>query len=257
MWQYAYGRALSIKLDTELKLDFRHYFPGKRRFALHFYDIHAGFLSDEDKVGLRTIRQDFNIPSVLQPFEEDNLYLIGFWQNPQYLKTTEEQIRSELQLRVHLREDSIKWLDKIKKSPCPVSVHVRRGDYLAEKNQSVFMELPSSYYYDAIKELKKRCGDVELFIFSNDVAWCQEKLSFDVPFHYVDCNDEDHGFEDMHLMSQCRHHIIANSTFSWWGAWLGNNSDKCVIAPDKYFIQDEGFYYEYNRSWLPEEWVRL
>ena len=257
MWQYAYGRALSIKLGTELKLDLRNFFPGKRLLALQYYDIHAGFLTDDDRIGLKLVKQNQAIPSMEQPFDEDNLYLVGYWQNPYYLKISEGQIRAELQLRAHLREDSERWLEKIRKSPCAVSIHIRRGDYLAEKNKGVYLNLTSDYYYRAVKKIIKRYSDVELFIFTNDTRWCQEQLHFDSPFYYVDCNDEDHGFEDLYLMSQCRHHIIANSTFSWWGAWLGQNDDKCVIAPDKYFVRDDGYYREYNRAWLPEGWIRL
>ena len=257
MWQYAYGRALSVKLGTELKLDFRNYFPGKKLFALQYYDIHAGFLTDADKARLRTIVQDKGVPSMEQPFAEDNLYLVGNWQNPRYLKIAEKQIRNELQLRVYIRDESKLWLKKIKETPQSVSVHIRRGDYLGEKWRGTFVDLLPNYYYEAAEQLQKKYEKIELFIFSNDVAWCHQHLHFKSPCHYVDCNDEVHGFEDLYLMSQCRHHIIANSTFSWWGAWLGQNDDKCVIAPDKYFVRDDGYYREYNRAWLPEGWIRL
>ena len=257
MWQYAYGRALSLKLGTDLKLDFRNYFPGKRKFSLHYYDIHAGFLTDEDKYGLRVVKQDKGVPSMEQPFCEDNIYLVGNWQNPHYLMGAETYIRDELQLKVYLRDDSQRWLQKIKEATNSVSVHIRRGDYFNEKWVGTYVELVPSYYYKSITELQKRYDDIELFIFSNDIDWCRSNMNFGVPYHYVDCNDEDHGFEDMHLMSQCRHHIIANSTFSWWGAWLGQNAAKCVIAPDKYFVRDDGYFQAYNKEWLPKDWIKL
>ena len=109
------------------------------------------------------------------------------------------------------------------------------------------------YYAQAVAHIANRVSQPVFFVFSDDHAWAREHLVLSHPVHYVDHNDTAHGYEDMRLMSLCRHHIIANSSFSWWGAWLNPRPDKIVVAPQRWFND----YDADTRDLCPEGWVRL
>jgi len=135
-----------------------------------------------------------------------------------------------------------------------ISLHIRRGDYVSNVyTNSVHGTCSLDYYQQAVTLLESKLNNPHFFIFSDDLAWAKEHLSFieNVTFVELDVNIPDH--DEMFLMSQCLHHIIANSSFSWWGAWLNKNLDKIVIAPKRWFIDET-----YNTSDLiPDAWIRL
>ena len=135
-----------------------------------------------------------------------------------------------------------------------VAIHVRRGDYISNQNTTEFHGICSlDYYHKAIDEIISKVNDPHFFVFSDDPEWTQENLKIDAPTTYVAHNSSDKNYEDLRLMSLCNHFIIANSSFSWWGAWLSRNESKIVIAPSRWF-QD----IKYNDSdRLPEEWKRI
>jgi len=133
-----------------------------------------------------------------------------------------------------------------------VSLHLRRGDY---REKSYYCDLHKLGYYEAaILEIKQRVPDAKFFVFSDDPPWCKEVFS-GAEFCVVDCNQGKEAFLDMYLMTQCQHNIIANSTFSWWGAWLNRNSTKIVITPGEWFSGND-VHHDMD-DLLPEDWLRI
>lgn len=179
-----------------------------------------------------------------------NTYLQGFWQSETYFKDYETEIRKDFRFRDSVT-DACRHL-KEKVTACnAVSLHVRRGDYVSNPSANKFHGLcPPEYYQDAVNYIARSQKDLELFVFSDDIAWCKEHLKFGCPVHFMETHT---AYEDMYLMSQCHHHIIANSSFSWWGAWLNSKADKIVVAPKQWFLDPS-----VNTSdIIPASWVKL
>lgn len=133
-----------------------------------------------------------------------------------------------------------------------VAVHIRRGDYLSNANSGMFWHPDVKWYRSAMKEIEKNVQSPTYYFFSDDIAWAKEQFADVKDAFFVDINHGAEAFNDMRLMSQCKHNIIANSTFSWWGAWLNTNPDKIVIAPDKYYTDDASNMRYRNTMILPE-----
>ena len=255
MWQYAYGRYLSLRYGTELKLDLSWFRVNHVPFALGNFNIHATVM-EAGTYNLNLIRENWDVPSRLMVLG-DNIYLSGYWQNIMYFEPIEDFIRADFRLKSALSPHSIECLHAIHESNMPVSVHVRRGDYLSityGENKRLYAICTPQYYETCVDLLQQRLSDIELFIFSNDMKWCKEHLHFNVPTYYCEGNDKEHGYEDIFLMSQCRHHVIANSSFSWWGAWLNDRKEKWVLAPERYVMRDDGLFGVFNKDWLPQDW---
>jgi hypothetical protein len=164
----------------------------------------------------------------------DYTYYDGYWQNEKYFVDYAEDVRKTFTFP-SFDEDN-HHVAAFLQSEESVSIHVRRGDYLGIGAYSGICTI--DYYREAILEIKRQCSSVSLFcIFSDDVDWCTRHLSplmGQTPFKIVDWNKDKNSFRDMQLMSCCKHNIIANSSFSWWGAWLNSNPNKIVIAPRKW-----------------------
>lgn len=173
----------------------------------------------------------------------------GYWQCERWFAGLEKEVRESFQFRETLLSDKTFALArKIKNGQSPFcSVHIRRGDYLKIERFGV---LSVDYYNNAINIIKTKCGsDVVFCVFSDDLCWCKEHLKIDAIF--VDWNTGADSWQDMYLMSLCHHNIIANSTFSWWGAWLNKNRDKLVIAPKQWFV------YSPNYDIFPSGWLNV
>ena len=166
-------------------------------------------------------------------YEVEDAYISGFWQSEKYFEDIENIIRVRFQFAEPKDLKNLNFLDQIR-SRNSVAVHVRRGDYLSPVNQKIYGNICTARYYEeAIKYFESKYKEVTFFIFSNDTEWVQKNLRMKDAV-IVDGNDEDNAIYDMLLMSNCRHNIIANSSFSWWGAWLNKNAAKEVIAPSKW-----------------------
>jgi hypothetical protein len=164
-------------------------------------------------------------------FMSGDVYFDGYWQNELYFRNYEEIIRSSYKFKKDLNNQNREMLNMIKRKNS-VSIHIRRGDYVGVKLWENICDV--QYYVNAISCIKNRITNPMFFIFSDDVTWCRANLnSLVVPDEvvYVDWNKGVDSYIDMQLMSKCKHNIIANSSFSWWGAWLNTNQDKIVIAP--------------------------
>jgi hypothetical protein len=164
------------------------------------------------------------------------VYLHGFWQDYSLVREVESELRQELSLIEPLRGRNLEVAKRIAAARNPVSLHLRRGDYGAFFESD--MMLPIAYYEHAIGHILEQERQTTFFVFSDDVAFARDWLRGDQRFVVVDHNDEAAAHEDLRLMSLCRHHIIANSTFSWWGAWLNPCCDKQVIAPARWLDMD-------------------
>lgn len=173
----------------------------------------------------------------------------GFWQSEKYFKDIEDIVRKTFQFKNPLSDNNVKYKQLIKKYNS-VSIHIRRGDYLMSPDtQGICTSL---YYTNAIEYLKSRVHDMVFFVFSDDIEWCKFNMNFgDSSVYFIDENKGKFSYVDMQLMSYCKHNILANSSFSWWGAWLNNNKNKIVIAPAKWF------YNEDVRDILPDTWIKL
>lgn len=159
----------------------------------------------------------------------DDCYLMGYWQSERYFFDVAEEVRKDFTFKLDMSPQNIETADKIRNTNA-VSLHVRRGDYV---NNSVYATCTRDYYRTAILHLSKHVNAPTFFVFSDDIDWVKNNLDIDFPLHYVNHNKGSESYNDMRLMSMCQHNIIANSSFSWWGAWLNPSADKVVVAPKK------------------------
>ena len=279
MFQYAAGRALSLMNDQPLRLDVST-FDG--------YNLHNGFelsrlfmgpmnlaTSDEllNMLGWRAVpiikRQLLkNLFSMLRGnrfivephFQywsgihqvQTDAYLSGYWQSSKYFKGFENDIRADFVFKQILTDKNHEMASKILACNA-VSIHVRRGDYVQNPNTLSTHGICSLDYYNlAIRHISKCIENPIFFVFSDDMAWVRKNFKIEFPYHHIDHNLGAESYNDMRLMSMCKHHIIANSSFSWWGAWLNPCLDKVVVAPDRWFVNATN-----TNDLIPNDWVRL
>jgi hypothetical protein len=164
-----------------------------------------------------------------------NAYFEGYWQNERYFKPYEAKIRQALELKVPLSGRNLALAQQIDATPHAVALHIRRGDYVANAQANAAHGVCSPAYYDqAVQIMQAKVGNVRLFIFSDEPNWVQANMQFAVPTTLISHNTGKTSVEDLRLMSLCQHNIIANSSFSWWGAWLNPHPGKLVIAPKRW-----------------------
>lgn len=172
----------------------------------------------------------------------NNAYIFGYFQNYLFVKSVSAELKEEFKLKKPLSQRNQELKSKILGTPDSVFLHVRRGDYLQLWN---YIELGSTYYNNALHEINSRLSQPTVFIFSNDIAWCKQMflshldcaLQESMHFEFIEGNTEGYACEEMELMRSCKHAIIANSSFSWWAAYLIENPDKIVCMP-KYVLHD-------------------
>lgn len=277
LFQYAAGRALAEKHGVELSLDLsrlKHPVAGdtQRCFALEPFCIRAAQLLDTNhkpygkyvsalnRLLLKTGSCRFgDVVLKEQSSGFDPLFLKapsgcvldGFWQSERYFK----QIATMLQQEFILKTPSSAWLEATSLlMDSSVAVHIRRGDYVTNPAAASFHGICSQdYYRTAVAKIQQCYPDAQFLVFSDDPTWCHQYLDLGVPFRLADDFRLNGPAEEMLLMSRCRHQIIANSSFSWWGAWLNSLPDKLVIAPSRWFADlaiETG-------DLVPKSWVRL
>ena len=179
-------------------------------------------------------------------FKNDDVYLDGYWQNELYFSDIREELLRDLTSISSMSELGVVYMEGIKKSNS-VSLHVRRGNYLNLKNFNV---LDIDYYMKAVEYIRKNVEKPTFYIFSDDLEWCKNSLGFLDNCIFVDSTKTE--IDDLKLMSFCKHNIIANSSFSWWGAWLNQNCKKTVIAPKDWLLNDPG-----SSNVILSDWVKL
>jgi len=172
-------------------------------------------------------------------FELDDTYLKGYFQTEKYFADIRDEIYATYKLRRDLiTPETAEYEKDIVSQPDSVSIHIRRGDYMTIEGGEIYADICTDEYYDAsMKHVLEAHPDAVFYLFTNDPSWAEYFCNIhpDRDIRAIKGNTEYFGYLDMYLMSLCRHHIIANSSFSWWGAWLGCDPDGMVIAPDPWF----------------------
>lgn len=278
LFQYALARSLSIKKNMQIKLD-PTYFKNNtmRRMALNEFRIKSENASETE---LKEFGYEQGFPGVIQkamdrfkpwysrkivreqafPFcpdiwkAHDGSILKGYWQSEKYFVSIENEIRNEIILAKEMSKESKAILEIIKGEES-VSLHVRRGDYADNPVTNAFHGLcPESYYREAVALVRSNNPGVSrFFVFSDDPIWVEKNFSIGFPFQTIKHNALGQECEDLMLMSCCSHHVLANSSFSWWGAWLCEKPEKFVVAPKQWF---KGANLD-TRDLIPHSWHRL
>lgn len=172
----------------------------------------------------------------------------GYWQDIRYIEGIEEDLKNKLVFRDINNSTVDCILNKIEKNDS-VSIHVRRGDYL--QNMDLYNSLSeSSYYSKAISYMENIINSPLFFVFSDDIQWCEDNIKGD-NIIYVDSSEDDsyEDYYDFYLMTKCKHNIIANSTYSWWAAWLNENNSKIIVCPDRWY-QPQTTNILYDKDWI-------
>lgn len=178
-----------------------------------------------------------------------DIYISGYFQSEKYFSAYRGDIINNLTLKIPLDEPSLELMQQIKNS-ISVSLHIRRGDYLNFSN--IYHICSIEYYKKAVDYISNKIGEnITVFVFSDDIAWARENLNVNFETIFVDFNNNKPYF-DMELMRNCKHNITANSTFSWWGAWLNENKNKIVIAPQRWFNNELK-----NNDIVPQSWIKI
>ena len=278
MFQYAMGRALALKSGQHLRLDTRSFNgrPQHQGFELHrVFRVSTPVATNEEIVEMlgwqasRIVRR-FLIRTGLTRFSKqssinephfhywngvetlsNHCYLSGYWQSEKYFRSFFSEIRRDFLFKQPLEGRNVEVAKQISEVNA-ISMHIRRGDYVNSPvaNQTHGVCTPN-YYHEAISHLLERVVKPHIFIFSDDIPWARKNLKIDAPCSFVDHNCGLESFNDMRLMSMCDHHIIANSSFSWWGAWLNQSETKIVVAPQEWFAVDKNV-----SDLIPVNWVR-
>lgn len=273
MFQYALGRKLALKNKDTLKLEIEGLDRANktgdiyRAFGLGSFNINKNIATENEVMSLKypygIISKGWRFFSakVLKRnhiiFEPDvlnwkgNLFLDGYFQSPRYFNDIRDQLLQDFMLAEALSVTGASFANQMKNSTS-VSIHVRRGDYI--KNPRVLAEFgvcSLEYYKLAIAHIKQINTNPTFFVFSDDIEWVKENL--DVGHSVVFVKDKTiSDVQELILMSTCKHNIIANSSFSWWGAWLNNNPDKIVVSPTPWFESAQ-----YDKNLIPDNWIKL
>ncbi|MCL2027006.1 MAG: alpha-1,2-fucosyltransferase [Bacteroidales bacterium] len=271
LFQYAAGKQLSVKHNAPLKFDlsFLNAEPTSyTKRSLELDKLHINFEIASEKE-IKTIKgqrwKNIFIPTWIKErgggcysqFNRagKNCYLDGYFQSETYFVNAAEQIRNELTFRNSLTE--AKWAD-IKEqitNSNSISLHFRRGDYIENQKANQYHGVCSmDYYHKAVKEIAEQTENPLFFVFSDDIRWVIDNFSINFPTVFVEEKDEI-AHSDFQLMSLCKHNIIANSSYSWWAAWLNKNEHKIVIAPEKWYANSE--MQEKTTNLLPQNWIKL
>lgn len=190
-------------------------------------------------------------PGVLQV--GGHAYLIGYWQSEKYFDSIADTLRDDLRLREEPQPVAVEWARRIA-GVNAVSLHVRRGDYVTNPDVvAAHGGCAIGYYTQAARRILERHRDAHFFVFSDEPPWVRQNLPLDAPADIVSDGHALRSHEEMWLMSQCRHHIVANSSFSWWGAWLNPRPDKTVIAPARWWASQG----RDDRDVVPASWLRI
>jgi hypothetical protein len=269
MFQYAFGRSLSIKKGENLTLDISSFnntaiIDTKRKYLLDNFNIKP-LISETDtfrsidrffwKVINNTglfLKNDFHVHhhSFFNkiPFKKFDSY----FQSYKYFEQYQEEIRKDFSLKIELPKKALEILNTIKNTNS-VSLHVRRGDYVSnKKNANTYGSCSLDYYRNAISTICGKISNPVFFVFSDDIEWVKNELIIPTETIYVSQYYFDEVAE-LFLMSQCKNNIIENSSFSWWGAWLNNNKDKIVICPRKWTLISNFDTIDL----IPDNWIKL
>lgn len=283
MFQYAAGKALSIKNNAILKFDLTHLLNRSPSLNIVFRDfdldifpnIEVPVATNEEVSSLkgsiannkllsRIITNTVGFKSYYKEkpylfnkrFNQlpSNVYLEGFWQSEKYFQSEKEVIKQDFAFAPLTLRDNFTLADEInnKNSVC---LNVRRGDFVSHSGSSSFHGFKGlDYIYKAVQLIEEKVANPHFYIFSDDIKWCKENIKLDHALTIIDHHHAGNKFADyLQLMTLCKHFIIPNSSFAWWAAWLNNNPDKIVIAPSLWF-NDPAID---TSDIIPPTWIRV
>jgi len=288
LFQYAAAKALARHKGVELKSDLYTYTKHPyRKYELGKFNINLPEATREEVhrftggnflIRYLNKRENyFHCPQVLaQPhyhFYEDffnlpmPLYLSGYWQSEKYFLNIADELKKEFTPREPWDGANQQFIAKMKAHES-VAVHIRRGDFVKNRqhgSSTFFATLSMDYYKRAIAFVQDKISHPHFYFFSDDIEWCKDQFAELQSAEFINHNTGINSYKDLLLMSQCKHQVIANSTFSWWGAWLNQNTDKIIVAPQTWFHQNyiskvEPSYpcrYYNTKDLIPREWIRL
>jgi hypothetical protein len=278
LYQYAVGRALAARLSRPLLIDARTIEPEApaRQYELGAFQIEENIVSGLSAFCTRWVgsvrlgrffqaifppakhyrlirdREEGFDASIFDP-HPGTIVLHGYWQSYKYFDEVADDLRKELAFRYVPGSENAKLIDEIESSSS-VCVHVRRGDYV---NNPSFSEALGAcgidYYQRALTKISEKIANPKFFVFSDDPDWAESNLQLPGQTAFMRQNLGRSDVEDLRLMSRCKHFIIANSSFSWWGAWLAHSPNKIVIAPARWFLQDK----TPPADRIPPNWIRV
>ncbi|WP_394690972.1 alpha-1,2-fucosyltransferase [Hoeflea sp.] len=272
LFQYAVGRAVALRTGSELLLDTRA-FTGANpfQFDLGHFEIQARVATERElppaknrPLAYAWWRRFGRAPRFVREqglgYNEgiatigSNSYLHGYFQSQRYFDEIAPTLWQDLTFKQEPRGENARMAERIRSAPS-VSMHIRRGDYLnSAKGRSVHGGPDLGFYKRALDQVRQRSGsDPIVYLFSNDPDWVRDNMKMDAELVPVAINDGKTAHEDLRLMSLCNHNIIANSTFSWWGAWLNPSLEKVVVAPAKWFSDPDLS----NPDITPPGWLRI
>lgn len=280
MFQYSLGKKLSLINQVPLKVDLSWFSGSEKSDPNRHYELDL-FAADiqiasQSEIDYYKYKNGFSAKickriDKLQPyykrryiseqkisFDENilkagkNSLFDGFWQSESYFADIRNSLCHDFRFKQQPSLINANLIEQIA-STNSVSIHIRRGDYVTNPKASSFHGvLPLEYYLNAQKIISNKVKIPHFFVFSDDPEWAKSNLKLNLPSLFIDHNSNK-SYEDLRLMTHCKHHIIANSSFSWWGAWLSQNTDKTVIAPTQWFKDTEII----NNDIVPQTWMKI
>jgi len=277
LFQIAAAKAISQKLSCKLLIDKSHPSINTHPFLLDAFSFeyetvkenhsymkkHRKYISVFNKIyknfkinfGSKFfyIEKDYSFQENFFKINEGK-FLFGYFQSEKYFIQISKIIKEMFQIKTELSEENKFWVNKIKQYNS-ISLHIRRGDYISNPSAKLLHNscFESNYYQEAINYITKYVQNPFFMIFSDEPDWIRKNFKIDFPYEIIGHDQKEQSYEDLRLMSLCKHNIIANSTFSWWGAWLNENPDKIVIAPKKWFNISSVD----TKDIIPDAWVKL
>jgi hypothetical protein len=277
MFQYAAARNLAIKYRTKLYADLDSFLQTSREgytarnYELGIFDISIKSINKNTKDAFYETSRKKNILKKLNlpykkvylepgfPYNEElqnnrpPLYMDGYFQSEKYFEEIADTIRNDFKFNVKPDDENFQWAKKIS-SENAIGIHIRRTDYLTSAATLAFHGVCSIDYYKSAIEIISKDQTTTLYFFSDEPEWVRENL---IPLYpnanVISFNKNENSWKDMYLMSKCKHNIVANSSFSWWAAWLNDNKNKIVVAPTPWF-KDLSWN---TKDLIPSKWIQL
>lgn len=279
MFQYAFARSLALKLDQDLYFYITTNAQPVFRFDKFNVKIPPAHEEDINRLRKKVIKNNIirgvfkrlKVPihyntkyhfdnhridnTSLEKLEKiEDLYISGYYGDQKYFIENENIIRKEFTLKEPLNEENKRMRAEIFNSNS-VSIHIRRGDYVGN---NFFADIKPKHYENAVNYISERTDqDIICYIFSDDIEWARKNLNLNVKTVFVDINTAETDYMELMLMAACKHNIIANSTYSWWGAWLNNNPNKIVIAPKVWYNNPKAQRYYAKGALVPNDWIKI
>ena len=281
LFQYAIARSMSLKFNTDLKFDITSFqWDELREFELTNFNVFGGIASESEIQKVKSFgptlknrikyklinkkipyylfsnikEKGFDYNTDIELLDNKNIYLDGYWQSERYFIKYRSFLLNEISLKNKLSKVSVQYQKLIEQIKNSVSLHVRRGDYIKNSETNTFHGVCDiEYYKKSINYMLQYLNNPTFFIFSDDKEYVKEVFST-IP-NCIIVNGVKVDVEELFLMSYCKHNITANSSFSWWGAWLNKNESKIVISPKKWFANLD--MQNQTNDLIPSDWLKI